>query len=127
VDGSHNSMVPHSVVPHSEFEYFWSVYPRREKKEDAHSQYVAAVEAGVSRSLLTDKAGRFARSVVGKDPKYIPYPATWLRDKRWTDDYAAASNNPYYEEDLQYPPPPPGMDPGVWRGIMRCRVAREQR
>jgi hypothetical protein len=104
----------------TDFEHFWAVYPRREKKEEARQEFVAAVEAGISPQILIGKAGAFARSVAGKETRYIPFPATWLRDKRWTDDYETVPDNPYTEEDAKYPPCPPGMRPDAWRGM--CRV-----
>jgi len=106
----------------ADFEHFWAVYPRREKKEEARRAFVVAVEAGISPQTLIDKTGEFARSVAGKETRYIAFPATWLRDKRWTDDYDTVTNpdNPYAEEDAKYPPCPPGMRADTWRGI--CRV-----
>ena len=108
--------------PHSaDFEHFWAVYPRREKKEEARQEFVIAVEAGISPTTLIDKAGGYARSVAGREIRYIALPTTWLRDKRWTDDYDPPnSDNPYAEEDAKYPPCPAGMRADVWRGLNRA-------
>jgi hypothetical protein len=81
---THDTLTP----AHSEaFEHFWAVYPRREKKEAARTEFLAAVEAGTNPNLIVTVAGRYAVSVAGKEARYIAGPANWLRDKRWTDDY----------------------------------------
>jgi hypothetical protein len=127
--GGHGGHGVHDVVdPHSvNFEHFWAVYPRREKKEDAREAFAVALGSGVSPQRIIDQAGRFARHVTGSDPRYIPYPATWLREKRWTDDYDPIQHNPYAEEDAQYPPCPPGVDPDFWRAYQRTQFLRQQK
>lgn len=64
------------------FDEFWRLYPRRSAKVDALKAW---------RSMgCEDKAGDVVsglkRYVFSDDPKYIPYPATWLRGERWTDE-----------------------------------------
>jgi hypothetical protein len=101
------------------FEHFWSVCPKQEKMQQARELFVQAIKE-VSASTLIQKMGEYARSVQGKEPRYIASPVTWLRDKRWTDNYnTITAANPYAAEDAAYPPPPPGFDAGTWRAYQR--------
>jgi hypothetical protein len=104
------------------FEHFWAVYPKQEGKEDARRAFIDAVGSGVSAQTIITKAGGYARKVAAERTsyQYIALPVTWLRKKRWTDNYeAVVSSNPYAEEDAQYPPCPPGIRADSWRAIQR--------
>lgn len=69
------------------FHAFWQAYPRKQAKEEARrawakvnpdaelqAQILEAVACQVSGADWTREGGRF-----------IPYPASWLNGKRWTD------------------------------------------
>src|SRR5690606_24776188 len=72
-----------------DFEEFYRAYPRHVGKGAARKAYAAAIKKISAGELLT-AAGRFAVDVTGKDPKFIPHPATWLNGERWGDDRAPA-------------------------------------
>lgn len=72
------------------FEAFYQAYPRHVGKGAARKSYAAAIKKTSPGELLV-AVERFAVEVAGKDPKFIPYPSTWLNGERWTDDAAAAS------------------------------------
>lgn len=87
--------LPAVVLPVQDaFDRWWSLYPRREGKQDARKAYAAALKAKVPEETLLDGARRLAAE--GRDPRYIPHPATWIRGRRW--------------EDEPLPPPPPPTD-----------------
>lgn len=70
------------------FEAFWALYPRRQGKKDARkawdklgvdaalwAEIEAALEWQTRQPAWTRERGT-----------YVPYPATWLRGERWTDE-----------------------------------------
>lgn len=76
---------------------FWSVYPKRVGKGAARKAWTKAIGKAPVEDLL-DATRRFAnqvdqrvrtqRVVAGEDPRaFIPHPATWLNQERWSDEY----------------------------------------
>lgn len=68
-----------------QFEAFYAAYPRHVGKGAARRAFAGACRKTDPESL-TKAARRFAGQVVGKDPKFIPHPASWLNGERWDDD-----------------------------------------
>lgn len=63
------------------FEEFWEIYPRKVGKPAAMKAFARApADAAIST------AASFALACRGKDPQYIPHPATWLNRRGWEDD-----------------------------------------
>lgn len=66
------------------FDAWWDRYPRKRGKAAALKSYKRAaktagydaLDAGLTASLHMWR---------GKDPEYLPYPATWLNQGRWED------------------------------------------
>jgi len=70
------------------FDRFWNAYPRKVKKAHAQriwqkinptSEMVEQIVAAVERHRESEQWQR-------DDGRYTPHPATWLNDKRWTDE-----------------------------------------
>ncbi|TQN27492.1 hypothetical protein FHX37_4212 [Haloactinospora alba] len=80
------------------FSEFWSAYPRRVGKGQARKAFRAAT-AKVDPDTIISAAATLAQQRTGADPKYTPYPATWLNREGWLD-----------EPDP--PSPPPQISPG---------------
>lgn len=78
------------------FEAWYAAYPRRVAKEAArksHSKAVALVAKRDGISLddaaewLVGRTQAFAKGPIGQgEPKFIPYPATWLNAGRFDDE-----------------------------------------
>ena len=68
------------------FEQFWQAYPRKVGKGKAREAYARALRA-TDPATLVEQARRYARTVEGKDPQYVPHPTTWLNQERWEDVY----------------------------------------
>jgi uncharacterized protein YdaU (DUF1376 family) len=76
---------PKPFVYSPEFEQFWTRYPRKVAKLNAHREWmkldpkpdVEVVLAGLERAK---------KSRQWEDPKYIPYPERWLKARRWEDE-----------------------------------------
>ncbi len=76
-------------LPNISFSDFWAAYPRRVARKDAETAW-RKIDAGeyhkiidaVNRAKKTDDWRREAG-------KFIPYPASYLRGERWTDELEA--------------------------------------
>ena len=95
----------------SEFDEFWSEYPRKVGKKDARKAF--------DKALKTTDAGTMIRAVIAQkqsgqwlreNGRYIPNPATWLNQGRWDDEIqpittpgmklkTAPSEQHYYDKD----------------------------
>jgi uncharacterized protein YdaU (DUF1376 family) len=64
---------------------FWAAYPRKENRTKAQAEFIAACFSA-SPALIVAGAKRFAETHAGQESRYLPLPATWLRDKRWLDE-----------------------------------------
>lgn len=66
---------------------FWVHYPRKRAREAARKAYRAIIKGGKA-SIADIELGvmRFAQERTGQDPKFTPYPATWLNDGGWADE-----------------------------------------
>lgn len=69
----------------SRFADFWSIYPRRVAKQDAEKVFCNLKPDEIG-AALADVKRRVGAEWKGKDPKYIPHPARYLRGKRWNDE-----------------------------------------
>lgn len=69
------------------FDSFWDVYPRKDGKARAENAFRTACREVSSRVLFL-AAVEFAKwhEIDGTETKFIPYAATWLNGKRWTDE-----------------------------------------
>lgn len=83
-------MLAKSEWPRDCGELFWEQYPRRIGKKDAMKALEVVRKSGeVPFEVLLSAVAVYARSVVGKDMKFVAYPASWIRAGRWDDDPAA--------------------------------------
>lgn len=72
------------------FERFWAVYPRKKSKGDAEKVW-AGLKPPPDEQLLSLMLSKIDQLKQTPDWKkeggtFIPYPASWLRDKGWLDE-----------------------------------------
>ncbi len=83
----------------ADFTAFWAVYPKRAGKGEARTAFTKAVgrlaNAGQAEpaAMLIARAKAFATAQRGADPKFVPFPATWLNKERYDDDPATWNVN----------------------------------
>jgi hypothetical protein len=66
---------------------FWQHYPRKVSKKFALKCLERVRKSNeVPFEVLLSAVKNYARSVVGKEMKYVAHPATWLNSGRWDDD-----------------------------------------
>lgn len=79
-------LVDTAIVPLADFELFWEIYPRKKAKLDALKAWnqVKAIMPAIEHLIAAIHSQ--IQSGDWNDPRYIPYPATWLRAGQWDDE-----------------------------------------
>lgn len=74
------------------FRAFWALYPRHVGKKDAEKAWnKLKPDAATWEAMVTALAWQMNQPSWLKDGgAYVPYPATWLRGERWTDEPPAS-------------------------------------
>lgn len=72
------------------FARFWARYPKKRGKRDALRAWKAlAPDMALCRKMSAALKTQMQSAQWQKDNgKFIPYPTTWLRGRRWEDDYS---------------------------------------
>lgn len=100
-----------------DFERFWKVYPRHEKKGATARIWETILkrlqeERQQDRETVVDylvqRAEEFSRSPAGKAGQYTPHPSTWLSTRRFEDDDADWKRDSTVQRGSA-PPPGPGQ------------------
>ena len=80
------------------FELFWKEYPRKVNKFKTEEWFNKNNLTDEQFNLIITKLKKYKDTTDWKkdNGKYIPYPTTWLNQKRWEDDVVSISesNNP---------------------------------
>ena len=66
------------------FEEFWKVYPRRQGRGAAVKAFAKALESADAITILTG-AHQYGSDANLPEKQFIPMPATWLNQERWSD------------------------------------------
>ena len=76
------------------FEKFWEAYPKRVAKAAARVEFVKLKPTEELLATMLEAIGKQKESAQWKEAggQYIPYPKTWLHNRRWEDDLPAASD-----------------------------------
>lgn len=67
-----------------QFHEFWMLYPKKKGKRMAQRNYMKLPKDLHDGIILALKAQ--LPSMKKTEARFIPYPATWLRDERWEDE-----------------------------------------
>lgn len=73
-------------IEQDRFGEFWTAYPRKVKKLAAEKAWRATLVRRVDPEHLIEKAGEYAKSVVGKEINYVMHPASWLNAGAYDDE-----------------------------------------
>lgn len=82
-----------TAIQAERFERFYAAYPRRESRGDAEKAWkvIDPDDALVERMVTAIDEQRLAQRRANPDEaRFVPLPATWLRDKRWKDEVSQA-------------------------------------
>jgi hypothetical protein len=81
------SPAPQETSDADAFDAFWAAYPRKIGKGQARTAWARAVKRADPATIIA-AANEFGIERGNQDPKFTPYPATWLNGERWTDEPA---------------------------------------
>ena len=69
------------------FDAFYEAYPRHEGRTPAYRAWKSLRPGpALVAEIMTAVKQQYGRGVVSEDLACVPFPATWLRDQRWTDE-----------------------------------------
>ena len=79
---------PEGQVPDG-FEAFWQRYPRKVAKRDAQKAWSGLKPSEQLQGLIVQALDQASQSEQWQRDggKFVPYAATWLRGRRWEDEY----------------------------------------
>jgi len=75
------------------FEKFWFAYPRHEGKQQARKAFDKLRVDDALLGVMVNAITQQKRSQQWSDPRFIPYPATWLNGRRWEDEPVQAADS----------------------------------
>jgi len=77
------------------FDRFWDVYPRKESKPAARKAFEKVKPDGELLARMIDALDRWKRSPQWQENggQFIPYPASWLNQRKWEDDIPVYSRS----------------------------------
>lgn len=67
------------------FAKFWKAYPKKVGRETAKRAFIKLKPKDTDLDKWIGAINQQKQSRQWRDPQYIPYPATWLNQKRWED------------------------------------------
>ncbi len=70
----------------SDFEYLWSLYPKKDGKKNAKTAYQRAVKKGVTKEQVEDGIRRYIE-YIRITGQYIKNGSTWFNQECWNDEY----------------------------------------
>ena len=68
------------------FNIFWDVYPRKESKLNAKKAFDKIKPDRDLVDTMIQSVQRWKMSKQWQDSQFIPYPASWLNQRRWEDE-----------------------------------------
>ncbi|MHB1938974.1 MAG: hypothetical protein ACYCOR_20730 [Acidobacteriaceae bacterium] len=83
------------------FQAFWKSYPRKKAKADAFKAWKSLKPSEPLAETILQAVQRATTSEDWRrdNGKFIPYPATWLRARRWEDEDAGVSAEPAWKKN----------------------------
>lgn len=69
----------------AQFEEFWKAYPKKRSKENCLKWYLKNKPSEEEQKQILLAIAFFKNDKQWKDEQYIPYPSTFLNQKRWED------------------------------------------
>ena len=77
----------------NQFERFWALYPRKVKATKSQEIFISLQLTGDDIERMLEDINQRIESGQWNDHQYIPYPSSYLADRRWLDE-ASPSEEP---------------------------------
>ena len=84
------------------FEKFYSEYPRKVKKDLVRKWFIKNKPSDELFETMMSSLYKFKKTYdwIKENGKYIPYPSSWLNEKRWEDEIEEMKENEKEEEPV---------------------------
>lgn len=94
-----------------EFEYLWSIYPKKQGKTDAEKKYCKYRKEGITYEEVLQGLENYNSYIKRKgiEQRYIKNGSTWFNQKCWNDDYT----------DIETSDPQMEILKGVYNGTIK--------
>ena len=76
------------------FQRFWSAYPRKVSKSCCKKAWQRINPCPALTEIILSAVEAHKETKQWQDKQYIPYPSTWLNQKRWEDELEEKSDDP---------------------------------
>lgn len=70
----------------ADFNFFWTIYPKKQGKKEALKAYVKARKKASADELLSALREVKQKDWRSRELQYIPHASTWLNQERWNDE-----------------------------------------
>lgn len=94
------------------FAHFWKCHPRKKDKGRARAAWEKLKlddKPDLANRIIQDVEKRKTQDQQWQNIKFIPYPATYLNNERWEDDFESVTKQAPANSD-PYSPAPPATD-----------------
>ena len=81
---------PKSAEREADFNAFWSAYPRKDNKSEAKKAF-GKVKVSVDVLIKAIEQYKKTPQWMKNGGQFIPYPSTWLNQKRWEDEIGTST------------------------------------
>ena len=101
----HSDILNPDITEHVPFSEFYSLYPKKQARADAEKAWnVAFKESVLTKTIWEEKvrpallAQSESEQWLKENGQFIPYPATWIRRRRWEDQIETKTEVPNWNE-----------------------------
>ncbi len=82
------------IIESVSFDTFWSDYPRKIGKGAARTAFGRALKKATADEIIGGLLKHEIQTM--KDAQFIPHPATWLNQERWSDEVVKTTDKPFW-------------------------------
>ena len=83
------------------FEEFYKEYPKKVSKENVKKWFIKNNPSDELFKTIMSSLKKYKLSDSWKDIKYIPYPSTWLNQKRWEDELSDTNVPEWFDKEIE--------------------------
>ena len=86
---------------HAQFDCFWQAYPKKRAKEEARKAFfkLAPEEKLFGEIIAALEKQKRMKEWQRDNGRFIPYPASWIRGRRWEDMEESGTGGKNYDAD----------------------------
>ena len=84
-----------SLTTNAHFAQFWSAYPKKKSRGDAEKAFKALkVDSVLLKNMIFAlAAAKQSKDWLKDNGQWIPYPASWLRNRGWEDEVSGSDDD----------------------------------